>query len=134
MFFKSLVVFTFLATALATPVKRESTTCDFVMTPSEDRGVDALQHLLTLLPAVGRTVGETYPDTFSLGIGCQHSRPPDDGTYDVHSVIEVTDVPAAEVAAVVEAWAERFSSTTRTFQAWISNGLLAPPTVTEILE
>ncbi len=80
MFFKSLVVFTFLATALATPVKRESTTCDFVMTPSEDRGVDALQvsnqllsaphqiitheHLLTLLPAVGRTVGETYPDTF----------------------------------------------------------------------
>ncbi|KAF8875276.1 hypothetical protein CPB85DRAFT_1504627 [Mucidula mucida] len=103
MFFKSLVVFTFLATALATPVKRESTTCDFVMTPSEDRGVDALQHLLTLLPAVGRTVGETYPDTFITDVNTLVRH--DDGTYDVHSVIEVTDVPAAEVAAVVEAWA-----------------------------
>ncbi|KAF9025453.1 hypothetical protein BDZ89DRAFT_1068328 [Hymenopellis radicata] len=101
MFSKSFFAFAFfVAVAIAMPMKRESTTCDFIMTPTPDLGAEELQTSIDY--AVGHTVGEAYPNTLLTDDNSlvRHN----DGTYDVRSIIEVNDVPAADVGATVEAW------------------------------
>ncbi|KAF8918704.1 hypothetical protein CPB85DRAFT_1430398 [Mucidula mucida] len=102
MFSKSFFAVAFLATvALAAPaVKRGSTTCDFIMTPSPDLGADELQTSINY--AVGHAVGAAYEGKTLMTKNSLVRH--DDGTYDVHSIIEVTNVDPAEVGATVESW------------------------------
>ncbi|KAF9019989.1 hypothetical protein BDZ89DRAFT_1072574 [Hymenopellis radicata] len=103
MFSKSFIAVAILATvALATPVKRASTTCDFIMTPTPDLGADELQTSINY--AVGHAVGAAYEGkTLTTENSLVRH---DDGTYDVYSTIEVTDVDPATVGATVESWDE----------------------------
>ncbi|KAF9025442.1 hypothetical protein BDZ89DRAFT_1040594 [Hymenopellis radicata] len=98
MFSKSFFATIFLATVAI--VSAESTTCDFIMTPTPDLGAEELQTSINY--AVGHSVGVAYPNTVLSDVNTlvRHN----DGTYDVRSIIEVTDVPAADVGATVEAW------------------------------